>query len=198
MTRQIPLSQIGDADAFKQRVEAFRQAKIDHHKTLDVPAPQEHHLVEAVVRRVPRPHPNPVPQAGDGVARSAGGEGQCDADGYEIIDYEIVDDRPSLRARKDALIHQVAEQERELMIAAMAPGKRRLAGLRAQEIYQKPPAERSDADNQFLAATQARLVREAAIGRHAAELQAAIEDLTEQTIGAWQPAPFPADQPPHT
>ncbi len=171
MTTQIPLSQIGDADVFKKRVEAFRQAKIDHQRTIDVPAPQEHHLVEAVVRRVPQ--------------RNA-------PDDYAIDDYEIVDDGPSLRARKDALIHQVAEAERELMIAAMAPGKRRLAGLRAQEIYQKPQAERSEADKQFLAATQARLNREAAIGRHAAELQAAIEDLTEDTIGAWQPAPFPA------
>jgi hypothetical protein len=187
MTRQIPLSQIGDADAFKKRVEAFRQAKIDHHKTLDVPAPQEHHLVEAVVRRVPRAHGDP--------ATAVGGDGAGAPDDYVIDDYEIVDDRPSLRARKDALIHEVAEQERELMIAAMAPGKRRLAGLRAQDIYQKPQAERSDADTQFLAATQARLDREAAIGRHAAELQAAIEDLTEETIGVWQPAPFPAGQP---
>lgn len=174
MTRQIPLSQIGDADAFKKRVEAFRQAKIDHQKTLDVPAPQEHHLVEAVVRRMPRSNA---------------------PDDYVIDDYEIVDDRPSLRARKDGLIHQVAEAERELMIAAMAPGKRRLAGLRAQDIYQKPQAERSDADKQFLAETQARLNREAAIGRHAAELQAAIEDLTEETIGSWQPPPFPSSSP---
>jgi len=181
MSLQIPLSQVGDADAFKKRVEAFRQAKIDHQKTVDVPAPQEHHLVEAVVRRVPHPSPQP-------------GEGREPAsvpDDYVIEDYEIVDDRPSLRARKDALIHQVAEAERELMIAAMAPGKRRLAGLRAQEIYQRPEAERSNADKQFLAQMQARLAREAAIGRHAAELQAAIEDLTEDTIGAWQPAPFP-------
>ncbi len=188
MTRQIPLSQIGDADGFKKRVEAFRQAKIDHQKTIDVPAPQEHHVVEAVVRRVPHPHGDP--------AAGEGSEGAGGPDDYVIDDYEIVDDRPSLRARKDALIHQVAEAERELMVAAMAPGKRRLAGLRAQDIYQKPQAERSDADRQFLAETQARLKCEAAIGRHAAELQAAIEDLTEETIGAWQPAPFPASETP--
>lgn len=186
MTRQIPLSQIADADAFRKRVTAFRQAKIEHQRTIDVPAPQEHHLVEAVVRRVPHPHGGP----------GGGGEGATAPDDYVIDDYEIVDDRPSLRARKDALIHQVAEAERALMIAAMAPGKRRLAGLRVQDIYQKPQAERSDADRQFLAETQARLNREAAIGRHAAELQAAIEDLTEETIGAWQPVPFPASQPP--
>lgn len=188
MTRQIPRSQIGDADAFKKRVEAFRQAKIDHQKTVDVPAPQEHHLVEAVVRRVPRYQETAARDQADPLIPDAR---SLMPDDYEIVPYEIVDDRPSLRARKDALIHQVAEQERELMIAAMAPGKRRLAGLRAQEIYQRPEAERSDADKQFLAQMQVRLAREAAIGRHAAELQAAIEDLTEDTIGAWQPAPFP-------
>jgi hypothetical protein len=176
MTAQIPLSQFGDAEAFRKRVEAFRQAKLDHHKTVGEPAPQEHHLVEAIVRRV-----NPSP--------SRGGEEQ--ADDYVIDDYEIVDDRPSLRSRKDALIHQVAEQERALMMASMPPGKRRLAGLRAQEIQQKPEAERSEVERQFVAETQARLERESAIGRHAAELQAAIEDLTEHTIDAWHPAPFP-------
>jgi hypothetical protein len=171
MRLQIPFSQIGDAEAFKKRVEAFRQAKLDHHKTVGEPAPREHDLVEAVVRRAP----------------SRGAE----PDDYVIDDYEIVDDRPSLRSRKDALIHQVSERERELMSASMPAGKRRLAGLRAHEIRQKPEAERSDADRQFLADTEARLHRETAIGRHAAELQAAIEDLTEQTIDAWQPAPFP-------
>jgi hypothetical protein len=171
MTAQIPLSQFGDAEAFRKRVEAFRQAKLDHHKTVGEPAPQEHHLIEACVRRVPR------------------GEAPDD---YVIDDYEIVDDRPSLRSRKDALIHQVAEQERALMMASMPPGKRRLAGLRAHEIQQKPQAERSEAEGQFVAETQARLERESAIGRHAAELQAAIEDLTEHTIDAFTLVPFPS------
>jgi hypothetical protein len=207
MTVAILLSQIGDAAAFAARVAAFRKAKLDHQNTVDVPAPREHELVEACVRRVPNPHPGPLPQAGEGVAQSgtpetsrsefsgdpggAAGESRSAADDYEIVDYEIIDDRPSLRARKDGLIHQISEQERALMIASMAPGKRRLAGLRAHEIQQKPEAERSDADKQFVAEMQTRLDREVAIGRHAAEQMAAIEDLTEDTIDAWQPAPFP-------
>ncbi len=214
MTVAIPLSQIGDAAAFAARVAAFRKAKLDHRKTVGVPAPREHELVEACVRRVPSPK-NSLPLKGGGSgwgSRAAdimgpaaslparaphlsspfqGEEAHAGADDYEIVDYEIIDDRPSLRVRKDALIHQISEQERALMTASMAPGKRRLAGLRAHEIQQKPEAERSGADKQFLAEAQARLQREAAIGRHAAEQMAAIEDLTEATIDAWQPAPFP-------
>jgi hypothetical protein len=53
MPLQIPLSQIGDPDAFKAHVAAFRQAKLDHHNTVRLPAPREHDLVEACVRRVP-------------------------------------------------------------------------------------------------------------------------------------------------
>jgi hypothetical protein len=170
MTAQIPFSQIGDADAFKQRVEAFRQAKLDHHATVGEPAPREHELVEATIRRVPR---------GDA------------ADDY-AIDYEIVDDRPSLRARKDALIHDVTQQEHALLMASMPSGKRRLDGLKAGDVLRKPEAERSDAERIFLADRDARQAWEDAIQRHAAQLMSDIEDLTEATIGAWKPAPFPA------
>lgn len=171
MTIQIPLSQVGSVDAFATRVAAFRRAKLDHHNTTGEPAPREHDLVEAVVRRVPCFEVH---------------------DDYIIEPYEIFDDRVPLRSRKDRLIAEVAADERALMDASLPPGKRRLAGLQVADICQKPEAERSDADRQFLEAEAARLTREAAIGRHAAELQAAIEDLTETTIDAWQMTPFPA------
>jgi hypothetical protein len=169
MTAQIPLSQIDNAEEFRKRVAAFRQAKLDHHATIGEPAPREHELVEAAVRRVPR---------GDA------------ADDY-AIDYEIVDDRPSLRARKDALIHEVSRQEHALLVASMPPGKRRLDGLHADDLLRKPQAERSAAERKFLGDRDARHAREEAIARHAAQLMSDIEDLTEQTIGAWKPAPFP-------
>jgi hypothetical protein len=184
MTVQIPLSQIdGDPDAFAARVAAFRQAKLDHHKTAGEPAPREHELVEACVVRVPFGRrefiDQPLPPVG------------APADDYEIVDYEIIDDRPSLRSRKDALIHQVSAQESALMEASLPPGKRRLAAMQAHDVLQKPPAERSAAETQFLADHDARIKHEDAIGRHAARLMSDIEDLTEATIDAWQPAPFP-------
>ena len=174
MTAQIPLSQIGNADDFKARVAAFRQAKLDHHATIGEPAPREHELVEAAVRRVPK---------GDA------------ADDYEIVPYEFVDDRPSLRSRKDVLLHQVGEIERALMEASMPPGKRRLDGLHAGDLLRKPQAERSAAESKFLADRDARHAREDAIARQAAQLMSDIEDLTEETIGAWQPTAFPSSFP---
>jgi hypothetical protein len=76
MIIQIRLAQIGnDPAAFHARVAAFRQTKLDHHKTEGEPAPREHDLVEACVRRVPR---------GDA------------PDDYELVDYEVADDRSLL------------------------------------------------------------------------------------------------------
>ena len=170
MTVQIPLSQIGDPASFAARVAAFRQAKLDHHATVGEPAPREHDLVEACVKRVPR---SEVP------------------DNYEIVPYEVVDDRLSLRARKDALIHDVSREEHALLVASMPPGKRRLDGLHADDLLRKPQAKRSAAERKFLGDRDARHAREGAIARHAAQLMSDIEDLTEQTIGAWKPAPFP-------
>jgi hypothetical protein len=174
MTAKIALSQIGDAVTFKARVEAFRQARLDHHATVGEPAPREDELVEAAVRRVPR--------------------GLALADDY-IVDYEIVDDRPSLRARKDALINEVTREEHALLTASMPPGKRRLDALKAGDLLRKPEAERSPEERMFLAERAARHAREEAIQRHAAQLMSDIEDLTDETIGAWKPSPFPAPQP---
>lgn len=204
MTAQIPLSQIGDPAAFKARVAAFRQAKLDHHARIGEPAPREHELVEAAVRRVPRGLSGITrsPAAGEGstdfAARSAapahapGDRAMQDnaADDY-AIDYQIVDDRPSLRTRKDALIHDVSAHEHALLVASMPPGKRRLDALTAGDLLRKPAAERSEAEKKFLADRDARLAREDAIQRHAAQLMSDIEDLTEDTIGAWRPVPFP-------
>jgi len=181
MTAQIPLSQIDNAEEFRKRVAAFRQAKLDHHATIGEPAPSEHELVEAAVRRVPR--------GLSGIVRSPSAA-ESPADDY-AIDYEIVDDRPSLRARKDALIHEVSRQEHALLVASMPPGKRRLDGLHADDLLRKPQAERSAAERKFLGDRDARHAREEAIARHAAQLMSDIEDLTEETIGAWKPAPFP-------
>jgi len=172
MPLQIPLSQIGDPKDFMARVAAFQNAKIAHQGTVGEAAPREHDLVEQCVRRV---------------AREDG------PDYFEVLPFDIVDDRPSLRSRKDALIHQVSAQEAALMEASLPPGKRRFDGLKAGDLLRKPQAERSDAEQKFLADRDARLAREDAIQRHAAQLMSDIEDLTEATIETWQLPPFPGN-----
>jgi hypothetical protein len=76
MTFQISKSQIPAEFAadFAEHVEAFRQAKLAHHRTVDVPAPASHHLIENSVRRVPR----------------------LDLPDEFLADYEIIDDAPTL------------------------------------------------------------------------------------------------------
>ena len=71
---RLPLSQTGPADKFAQAVEAYRQAKLAHRFTVDVPAPTADPLVESVVRRV------------------QGKPGKPDE--FVVLNYEIEDDLP--------------------------------------------------------------------------------------------------------
>lgn len=170
MTLQIKASEIGDAAAqaaFAHRVEAFRHAKLAHHQTVDEPAPTEHHLIEACVRRVPR---------GD------------EPDDY-VVDYEIV--RPTLEERKAELAATVQAAETAALHAALSPAKRRLLAYRLNEIAVKETADSSD--DMTAVQQHKQLVEHGnAVGRHAAQLLSEIEDLTAETIDTWQPAPFPS------
>ena len=71
---RLPLSQTGPADKFAQAVEAYRQAKLAHRFTVDVPAPTADPLVESVVRRVQGEPGKP--------------------DDFIVLNYEIEDDLP--------------------------------------------------------------------------------------------------------
>jgi len=170
MTFQIKASNIGDAaaqDAFIQRVEAFRQAKLAHHQTVNEPAPTEHDLIEACVRRVPR------------------GEEPYDY----VADYEIV--QPTLDERKQEQAATVHAAEAAALYAKLSLAKRRLLSYQLADVGKKSPFDQTDADKAAL--DQHRDLAEHAekVGRHAAQLLADIEDLTEETIKTWRPAPFP-------
>lgn len=166
MTLQIKSSEIGDPAAFAARVEAFRQAKLAHHQTVDEPAPVEHHLVESCIRRVP-------------------GE---DADDY-VADYEII--MPTLDEQKAELTANVHKAEAYALHAKLSPAKRRLHSYQLADVVGKN--EEQTEEGKAVIATHHELAEHAnKIGRHAAQLLSEIEDLDEETIKTWQPAPFPS------
>lgn len=128
-----------------------------------VARPTHHLLVEACVRRVPQ-------------------EGGPDD---FVTDYELVDDLPKLRAKKDTLIGQIVEQEVAGLAEISPPGKRRLQELRCQEILLLGEENRTSEEKQFLTDYAGMIKRMNAIQKRAAELMAEIEDLTDETVDGW-------------
>lgn len=79
----LPLSQTGPADEFAQAVEAFRQAKLAHRFTVDVPAPTADPLVESLVQRVQGEPGKP--------------------DDFVVLPFEIIDDTPRTPEQQQAI-----------------------------------------------------------------------------------------------
>jgi hypothetical protein len=73
----------------------------------------------------------------------------------------------------------------------ISPGRERLMGLDLNAVYAKPEAARSDADHALLAKATDIAARKQLIARHGAELEVALEELTDATIDGWAPAAFP-------
>ena len=170
MTVRIPQSQLaGLGFDLVEAIEAFRQAKLAHRFTEGVPAPTAPAIVEDCIRRV-----------------------QVDGkpDDY-VADYEIVDDTPPLRARKDMLIAQVTRREAERLAEIVPLGKRRLMNMRASDALSKEDKDRTEEEKAFLAAREPLVAEWQKVERFAAELHADIEDLTEETIAAWKMPEFP-------
>ena len=80
---KIPLSQTGPADKFALAVEAFRQSKLDHRFTVDVPAPTADPIIEAIVQRVQGEPGKP--------------------DDFVVLPYEIENDLPKTPEQQKAL-----------------------------------------------------------------------------------------------
>lgn len=134
------------------------------------------------------------------------------------MDFEIVDDGPTpdqvLRARKNELLGEVYRLEQIAIAAIVPPGKRRFLNLRESEIVsdhaerlrthndgilkaaasamglRKEP-EMSEADAAYLNEQMQRRQKIAAVEAAAAQAMHDIEDLTAETIGAWQIPDFP-------
>ena len=170
MTFQIARSVInGLPYNYADAVEKFRQAKLAHRFTGDV-APSAPDIIEQAVRRVPV---------------------QGQADDF-VADYEIIEDIPvpTLADKKAALSATIRTMEATALAKIISPGREHSMGLDLNAVYAKPEAARSDADRALLARAADIAARKQLVARHGAELEVAVEELTDATIGGWTPAEF--------
>lgn len=185
MTVKIPLSELGQTSAedFDMCVRVHARDLLEH---------DAHHtkIAQGDTERVPYPPPVTVPLVDRAIRRPD-----------FVPDYEIVDDTPEppppptpeerLAAARLWKRSELGQAEAEAANAVVSPGKVRLFSLTEADIRSKPEKSRSKKDEAFLKEQEARGARLAAIYRHGAELEAQIEDLDEEALKTWQPAPFP-------
>jgi hypothetical protein len=172
MTFQIAKSVInGLPYNYAQAVEAFRQAKLEHRFTGDI-APSAPAIIEHAVSRVPIPG-----QADDFVA-----------------DYEVINDlpEPTLAERKQALTATIRAMEAAALARIISPARERLMGLDINTVYLTPEAERTDAGRALLGRMTQLAARKEVVYRHSANLEVAVEELTDATINGFVPEAFPA------
>ena len=174
MSVHIPLSQIGDAAAFRAKVEAHRAALAAHRSGKPgIGAPQADQLVDSLVLRVP----------GTGPVATRG------PDEFEVRPYEIVDDTPpppSLAERKATLLGELHRTEQATRNAILSPGRANLLTLTANEAMNTPEAARSPDQAAAIAAYVAFQSRSVEISHNAAVAQIEIEDLTEADVVNWK------------
>ena len=159
---------------FTEAVERHRQALLAHRFTGDA-APTAAALVEQAVRR--------VQHAGE-------------ADDF-VADYTVVDDTahvppPTDAERRQHLVAAVRQSERSAADAVIGPGQLRRLHLDVARSLNKPPSERSAADDAMLAAFTTVQARLEAVQYHAATLEAQIDDLLPGQLATWTAEPFPS------
>jgi hypothetical protein len=176
MTAKIMLSVLTNMgttpEAFKAKVDAFVQAKMDHRTKSGDPAPTAPAMIENLVKRVP-------PKGMDEF----------------VADYVIVDDSPppkSLAERKGELLALLAREEQAALEAILSPAKRRLLGMEVQRVSMLKTEDRTKTDKAVLeeSVRVAKLSQEVQL--HSARMMAEVDDLTEETIEDWAPKEFGA------
>lgn len=189
MTLSIKKSQLGSVSesAFSAAVDAHVQELRWH---------REHH--DAIKGGEKRdPYPDPVAHAlVDAAIRQDG----------LIPDYVIEDDvTPTIEHRKSMLVVDVAAVARAASEKVRPAGKRALDGILYGEARAKVRVDivdeeqvtiddRSPEEKELCSAHEDRLAKLSRIERWSAEAQSAIEDLTEENIGAWAMPALPEEK----
>jgi hypothetical protein len=162
-------------DDFEAQVQKHLRDKLNHRLSTGAPAPAHPHpAVEAAVRRIPGTKNTP--------------------DDY-VADYQLVDDRPpppTLLDKKRSLIAQVSANEYALLESILPVNKRRLQFIKLHDLQTAITDGTiiNPEEQEFIANEEKRQARFKAIDRKVATVMSEIEDLTDETIGAYQIPPL--------
>lgn len=178
MPQEIRLSQLGGKrEEFEAAVASHVERLKKFSTEVGTPRPVAHPLVEASVQRISYPKADKRP------------------DDF-VADYVIVDDTPpappplNLDDRKAILLASLRRAEQAAAEKAFPLLRRRLFNLKAAGALNKPEAERNEADKAIIIEFNYTQERFKAIELQAAEAEAALEDVTEDTIDSWQVPDF--------
>lgn len=111
-----------------------------------------------------------------------------------VPDFVVVDDtKPTLEQRKSDLVHTLTMEEIAAVQRIWPQRKRRLDSIVYSEAMQKIDGEsdlRTADEKKACSDFEDRTLKVAEIEKAAAQAQADIDDLTEETIGAWSNPKF--------
>lgn len=177
MTIKIPLSQAGSAEAFAAAVETHIAKLVDHQMGKPgIAAPRADQLVEDAIRRV---------------VDTEGPVDQRKPDLF-VADYEIIDDtpppppEPTLEEKRAKRFAELGQKAMEAKNALLSAGRASLLTMEAQEAGAIPEDERSP-EQQAIVDRYIEYSRQMqAITRRVAEIAVEIEDLTADTVDAYQ------------
>lgn len=105
--------------------------------------------------------------------------------------FEIVDDTPTLEARKAVLANDVAMLALAAAHKVIPPLKVASWNFEVADAQAVKPSARTKAHIETIAQHDARQKRIEGINRHLAKLHSEIHDLTDETFHEWSPVPFP-------
>lgn len=182
MTLQIALSQVQALPYdFEAAVQEHVKARTAHAQTIGEPAPVAPDIVAAAVRRI--------------LPDETSNEERFVADYVIVKDIAFTEARgaapPTLDQRKATLataVQQLAAEAHERNIPAL---RMRFVSADMNRIGRVAEKDRSDEDAKKLGEYLTLMRRADVINLHHGRLEAAIHDLTAETISGWTPEPFP-------